>query len=68
MDCVGLFCSTVTVAPVAPLSVKLKDLPKKLLSTLAQPGAGQKYVQVDDNVLLISEGTKMILDAIGAVK
>ena len=45
-----------------------KDLPKKLLSTLAQPGAGQKYVQVDDNVLLISEGTKMILDAIGAVK
>lgn len=47
-----------------PSDIKAADLPERLLKLLADPGKGRKYVQVDDEVLLIAEGTQLILDMI----
>lgn len=41
------------------------DLPERIRARLSHPGEGHKYVVVDDEVLLIAEGTRMILDAVG---
>lgn len=48
-----------------PDDVTYTDLPQALLDVLGAPPKGKKYVQVDKDVLLISEGTKLVLDAIG---
>lgn len=45
--------------------VTVKSLPDILREQLGLPPKGRKYVQVDDDVLLIEEGTKLVLDAIG---
>lgn len=41
------------------------ELSDTLRKALGIPSKGKKYVQVDNDVLLIEEGTKLILDAIG---
>jgi len=48
-----------------PDDVVFSELPKELLNVLGAPPKGKKYVQVDKDVLLITEGTKLVLDAIG---
>ena len=41
------------------------ELSDTLRKALGIPPKGKKYVQVDNDVLLIEEGTKLILDSIG---
>ncbi len=48
-----------------PDDVVFSELPKALREALGPPSKGKKYVQVDKDVLLITEGTKIVLDAIG---
>lgn len=47
-----------------PRDAGAADLPERLLKLLSDPGKGRKYVQVDDEVLLIAEGTQLVLDII----
>lgn len=48
-----------------PNDVTARSLPERLLKLLSPPKKGQKYVMVDDDVLLIAEATNLVLDAIG---
>lgn len=45
--------------------VVLSDLPPELRKILGQPPHGYRYGQVDHDVLLITEGTRIVMDAIG---
>lgn len=51
-----------------PDDVPFSDLPEELRKALGVPPKGRKYVQVDQDVLLITEGTNLVLDAIGIGK
>ncbi|NCC23363.1 MAG: hypothetical protein EOM26_13030 [Alphaproteobacteria bacterium] len=44
--------------------VKYRDLPQRLLDLLGPAGKDRKYVMVNEEVLLIAEGTQLVLDAI----
>lgn len=43
----------------------LRGLPRALADALGVPPPGKKYVRVDNDVLLIEEATKLVLDAVG---
>jgi Ni/Co efflux regulator RcnB len=47
-----------------PRDVVYYDLPPQLVISLGVPPAGQKYVRVAGDILLITVGTSMVLDAI----
>lgn len=47
-----------------PSDVIYYDLPPQLVISLGVPPAGQKYVRVAGDILLITVGTSMVLDAI----
>ena len=44
--------------------IRYYDVPAPLVVQLGQPAPGYRYVRVDDNILLLSTGTRMIVDAI----
>ncbi|HCM83534.1 MAG TPA: hypothetical protein PKW15_04590 [Alphaproteobacteria bacterium] len=46
------------------LDYSYRDLPRGLLDLLGAPPAGARYVMVDNDVLLVSEAGKKILDAV----
>jgi hypothetical protein len=46
-----------------PAGVVIYELPPALVVKLGPPPAGQKYVRVAADVLLIAVGTKMVIDA-----
>ena len=47
-----------------PQDVIIYDLPPPLLVQLGPPPAGQKYVRVATDILLVTVGTGMVVDAI----
>jgi len=47
-----------------PRDVIFYDLPQTLIEQLGRPPAGHRYVRVASDILLISIGTGMVLDAI----
>lgn len=47
-----------------PAGVVIYDVPRSLVIKLGTPPAGQKYVRVAADILLIAVGTKMVVDAI----
>lgn len=47
-----------------PGDVRYYDLPPQLIISLGTPPAGQKYVRVASDILLITVGSSMVLDAI----
>lgn len=48
-----------------PENVLATEISGALRDALGLPPRGKKYVQVDNDVLLIEEGTRLVLDAIG---
>jgi len=54
-----------TVGKQLPEDVAASALTDVLRDVLGVPPRGRKYVQVDNDVLLIEEGTRLVLDAIG---
>ena len=47
-----------------PRDVRYYDVPAPLVVQLGQPPVGYRYVRVDDNILLLATGTRMVVDAI----
>ena len=47
-----------------PHDVRYYDVPASLVIQLGQPAPGYRYVRVDDNILLLATGTRMVVDAI----
>ncbi len=47
-----------------PRDVRYYDVPAPLVTQLGQPPVGYRYVRVDDNILLLATGTRMVVDAI----
>jgi Ni/Co efflux regulator RcnB len=47
-----------------PRDVRYYDVPAPLVMQLGQPAPGYRYVRVDDNILLLATGTRMVVDAI----
>jgi Ni/Co efflux regulator RcnB len=47
-----------------PRDVRYYDVPAPLVMQLGQPAPGYRYVRVDDNILLLATGTRMIVDSI----
>jgi Ni/Co efflux regulator RcnB len=47
-----------------PRDLAYHDLPRDLYSRLRPPGDGYKYVRADADILMISTGTMMVIDAI----
>lgn len=47
-----------------PRDVAYYPVPKTLVQQIGQPPAGHRYVRVGSDILLISTGTRMIVDAI----
>lgn len=47
-----------------PSNVQYYPLPPVIVSQLPQPPAGYQYVRVDNDVLLLATGTRMVIDAI----
>jgi hypothetical protein len=54
------------VGQTLPDGVKFSDLPAALLKKL-HPVAGHKYGKVDNDVVLISEATKKVVDAVSLI-
>jgi len=52
------------VGYVLPSTVRYYDVPGPLLIQFGQPPVGYRYVRVDDDILLLATGTRMIVDAI----
>jgi Ni/Co efflux regulator RcnB len=47
-----------------PRDVVFHNLPETLATQLGQPPAGQRYVRAADDILLITSGTGLVIDAI----
>jgi Ni/Co efflux regulator RcnB len=47
-----------------PADVRYYEVPQPLLVQLGPPAPGYRYVRVDDNILLLATGTRMVVDAI----
>lgn len=47
-----------------PNNVQYYPLPPAVVSQLGQPPVGYQYVRVDDDVLLLTTGTRLVIDAI----
>jgi Ni/Co efflux regulator RcnB len=47
-----------------PTSVRYYEVPAPLVVQLGHPPSGYRYVRVDDNILLLAVGTRMVVDAI----
>jgi Ni/Co efflux regulator RcnB len=47
-----------------PDGVILYDLPSPVVMQIGVPPAGYRYVRIDNDVLLIAAGTRMVVDAI----
>lgn len=47
-----------------PREIRYYDVPAPLVVQLGQPAPGYRYVRVDDNILLLATGTRMVVDAI----
>ena len=47
-----------------PRDVRYYEVPAPLVTQLGQPAPGYRYVRVDDNILLMATGTRMVIDAI----
>ena len=52
------------VGHALPRDVRYYDVPQPLVIQLGQPPAGYRYVRVNDDILLLATGTRMIVDAI----
>lgn len=52
------------VGYVLPRDVRYYEVPRPLLIQLGQPPVGYQYVRVNDDILLLATGTRMIVDAI----
>ncbi len=52
------------VGYVLPSTVRYYDVPAPLVFQLGQPPVGYRYVRVNDDILLLATGTRMIVDAI----
>lgn len=52
------------VGQALPAGVVIYELPPALIIKLGTPPAGQKYVRVAADILLIAVGTKLVIDAI----
>jgi Ni/Co efflux regulator RcnB len=52
------------VGHALPSTVRYYDVPAPLLVRLGPPAPGYRYVRVDDNILLLATGTRMVIDAI----
>jgi Ni/Co efflux regulator RcnB len=50
-----------------PHDVVFHNLPEALAMQLGQPPAGQRYVRVADDILLINPGTGLVIDAISGL-
>ena len=44
--------------------IRYYEVPAPLVLQLGQPAPGYRYVRVDDNILLLATGTRMVVDAI----
>ena len=47
-----------------PREVRYYEVPPTLIQQLGSPPPGYRYVRVDDNILLLATGTRMVVDAI----
>jgi Ni/Co efflux regulator RcnB len=47
-----------------PREVRYYEVPAPLVVQLGQPAPGYRYVRVDDNILLLATGTRLVVDAI----
>ena len=47
-----------------PRDVRYYEVPAPLVIQLGQPSAGYRYVRVNDDILLLATGTRMVVDAI----
>jgi len=52
------------VGHTLPRDVVFYDVPAPLVLQLGQPPAGYRYVRVNDDILLLAVGTRMVVDAI----
>ena len=52
------------VGHALPSTVRYYDVPAPLVVKLGPPAPGYRYVRVDDNILLLAVGTRMVVDAI----
>jgi Ni/Co efflux regulator RcnB len=50
-----------------PRDVRYYEVPQPLVLQLGQPAPGYRYVRVDDNILLLATGTRMVVDSIRAL-
>lgn len=53
-----------TVGRQLPREVIFYDLPPALIAHFGRPPTGQRYVRVDSDILLITIGTGMVIDAL----
>lgn len=49
---------------IIPPSVTLQSLPERILEELLRPPVGTAYARVDDNVYLINESTRKVVEAV----
>ena len=49
---------------IIPEGVKLQTLPERILEELLRPPVGTAYARVDDNVYLINESTRKVIEAV----
>jgi Ni/Co efflux regulator RcnB len=56
-----------TVGQQLPRNVIFHNLPQALATQLGQPPAGHRYVQVQDDILLITSRTGKVIDAISVL-
>lgn len=52
------------VGHALPRDVRYYEVPAPLVVQLGQPPAGYRYVRVNDDILLLATGTRMVVDAI----
>lgn len=52
------------VGHALPRDVRYYEVPAPLVVQLGQPPAGYRYVRVNDDILLLAMGTRMVVDAI----
>lgn len=47
-----------------PSNIQYQPLPPVIVTQLGQPPAGYQYVRVDNDILLLATGTRLVIDAI----
>ncbi|MEQ9640912.1 MAG: DUF1236 domain-containing protein [Alphaproteobacteria bacterium] len=56
------------VGKPVPREVVWREVPKKVIIVLEPPGDGRRWVEIDNDLVLIAEATRQVIKAIDAVE